>query len=388
MPATRDARGRWFYRKMVKLPDGRKLRVSGVPEVNTKAAALREEELHIARLKNPEAERKEVPKFDEWFNGRFWDEWVIGRKNKPSSQEEKRGIFDIHLQDAFGALRLNEIKTTEIAQFRAKLVRAQLSEKRINNILAVLSKALRYAVDVELIDHAPKVGLFRVERPEISFWSFDEYARLLAAAEQYGPEWYAAACLAGEAGLRVGEVKALKWREHVDLIAGTITVAQQIRHGVMGTPKGRTRRTVPMTATLLDALKRLDVVRTGYVVRSAEGSPKSDNQAEWAITAICNRAGLCTAEKHKWHRLRHTFGTHAAQFGVNPWTLMTWMGHKRVDETMLYVHVAQGHRRPLADDVLAAGRSEPDPDLRVLAMLSARRGSHVAAKPKIVSNYS
>jgi hypothetical protein len=26
--------------------------------------------------------------------------------------------------------------------------------------------------------------------------------------------------------------------------------------------------------------------------------------------------------------------------GVNPWTLMTWMGHKTITETMRYVHVA------------------------------------------------
>jgi hypothetical protein len=28
-------------------------------------------------------------------------------------------------------------------------------------------------------------------------------------------------------------------------------------------------------------------------------------------------------------------------FGVNPWHLMTWMGHKQVIETMLYVHLAE-----------------------------------------------
>jgi integrase len=60
----------------------------------------------------------------------------------------------------------------------------------------------------------------------------------------------AAVSLAGEAGLRVGEVKALRWREDVDMVAGTVTVNQQMRQGVVGTPKGRTRRTVPMTALL------------------------------------------------------------------------------------------------------------------------------------------
>ncbi len=51
---------------------------------------------------------------------------------------------------------------------------------------------------------------------------------------------------------------------------------------------------------------------------------------------------------------------------------MTWMGHKRVDETMLYVHVAENHRRELPEPVLAAASLESDPDRRVLAMLDAR----------------
>ena len=59
-------------------------------------------------------------------------------------------------------------------------------------------------------------------------------------------------------------------------------------------------------------------------------------------------------------------------FGVNPWRLMTWMGHKRVDETMLYVHLAEQHRRDVPTPVLKAGARELDPDLRILAMLSAR----------------
>lgn len=43
----------------------------------------------------------------------------------------------------------------------------------------------------------------------------------------HGEDCYAAVCLAGEAGLRVGEVKALRWRENVDMIARTLTVNQQ-----------------------------------------------------------------------------------------------------------------------------------------------------------------
>jgi integrase len=55
----------------------------------------------------------------------------------------------------------------------------------------------------------------------------------------------------------------------------------------------------------------------------------------------------------RWHKLRHTFGTHAALFGVNPWSLMVWMGHKTITETLRYVHVAHAHRRPVPQVVLA-----------------------------------
>jgi hypothetical protein len=72
-----------------------------------------------------------------------------------------------------------------------------------------------------------------------------------------------------------------------------------------------------------------------------------------------------------FHTLRHTFGTHAALFGVNPWWLQAWLGHKRIDETMLYVHVAEAHPRELPKLVRQASRVG-DPDKRVLAMLGAR----------------
>ena len=78
-----------------------------------------------------------------------------------------------------------------------------------------------------------------------------------------------------------------------------------------------------------------------------------------------------------FHTLRHTFGTHAALFGVNPWRLQAWLGHKRIDETMLYVHVAEAHPRELPEHVQQAARIEGDPDRRILAMLAAR-GNTVA----------
>ena len=367
-------RERWFWIVDVdwEAPDGSKTRVRKVSPIQTKRFAEEyERQVRDDLLMGRYGRRKEIPLFRDWYHGRYWREWVVGRRNKPSTVQGKLSVYQQHLEAVFGHKHLDEIRAGEIAAFRASLVEKGLTDKTINNILTILSKPLHYAADVDVIAKAPKVGLFKVEAPEIEFWEIEQYARLLTAAEKEGPVVQAAVSLAGEAGLRVGEVKALRWREDVDMVAGTITVNQQMRQGVVGTPKGRTRRTVPMTALLWDALKRLPVTREGLVIRNLAGQAKSDeNQMKNLSYRVCRLAGL---PERGWHTLRHTFGTHAAFFGVNPWRLMTWMGHKRIDETMRYVHVADGHRRELPPELIAAVTGELDPDRRILKLLGARR---------------
>jgi integrase len=362
----------------ITFPDGSKDRLREVVPVSNKRLAeqwerQRREELlrqWEQRKYGAETQRKEVPTFDEWFNGRYWHEWVVGKRNKPGTIESKKAIYKKHLKPVFGQLRLDKIGVAEVASFRGDLVEQGLADKTINNILAVLSKPLRYAAEVELIAKAPKVGLFKVEPPEIVFWEYAEYARILAATKREGEMVYAAVCLAGEAGLRVGEVKAVRWREDVDMIARTITVNQQTRKGITGTPKGRTRRTVPMTDTLYQALRALSVVREGLVIRGVPGQARSDeNQIKNMMYRVCRLAGL---PERGWHTMRHSFGTHAAMLGVNPWRLMAWLGHKRMEETMRYVHIASDHMREAPPEVLAAVDGELDPDRKVIRMLGGR----------------
>ncbi len=211
--------------------------------------------------------------------------------------------------------------------------------------------------------------MFKVEAPEITWVEIEDYPRILAAAREEGEAWHVATRLAAEAGLRIGEIRALDWQRDVDLIAGTLTVNHQIRHGQLGPPKGRTRRTIPMTASLRQVLRKLEVLRRGFVARSSDGSGMTDGQTMHAIRRIRDHSGV---PLRGWHVLRHSFGTHAALFGVNAWRLQAWLGHKRIEQTMGYVHVAEAHGRTIPPSILAAGAGEQDPERRVLAMLGAR----------------
>ena len=143
MPVRRNCRGTWFYRKRVKLSDGSRVDITGTPSRNTKEAAERAERAHIDRVLNPPpvpVEKKEVPTYREWFwgldssseepNGRFWLEWVVANKNKPSECATKISIYENHLEPRFSQKRLDEIDAEAIANLRALLVGEGLSEKR------------------------------------------------------------------------------------------------------------------------------------------------------------------------------------------------------------------------------------------------------------------
>ena len=385
MPVRRGADGKWRFRKVVKLDDGKKVRISGTPQLNTKVAAEALERREIERvLRGPVVvpSKKEVPTFEDWFHGRFWTERLLSRQQSDGELENKRCIYKYHLGPFLGAMPLDTIGTSTIAAFRAALVEKQLKAKTINNILAVVSTAMKYAVDAELIDRAPKIGLLRYEKPEIEFWEFDEYARIVEVAEETGATCAAAVLLAGEAGLRVGEVMGLRWCD-VDLVGGSLTVAQKIRRGEVGPPKGRRRRSIPLTGALDAALRALGTARTGFVIADLNGRPFTETEARELLLRVLRRAQLQKRSK-LWHLLRHTFGTHAALLGVNGWLLMVWMGHRDLETTLEYTHVARAHQRPIPPAMLQAAAGETDPDRRVLALLSARRhlrGKNVAKEP-------
>ena len=387
MPARRDTRGVWRYRKVVTLPNGNTERISGTPAINKQWAALSAEEDHVLRILDAARKpptKKEVPTLEAWFLGRYWTEWCVGQLNKPGTLAEKTSIFEHHLRGPLGHLRLDEIDVGKVQELKAALdgrsnrYLKPLALKTRNNIMAVLAHALRYAEEAGVLDAAPRIRPFKFQSPEIETLDFEEWSRMLEAAEKEGQGMLTACKLGGEAGLRRGEILALRW-EDIDLVAGRLTVCRQLREGYEGTPKGGRRRVVPLTSGVLAVLKALPQVRRGRVIYTPDGEPVAEAALNHGIYRVCRRAGL---SERGWHVLRHSFATHLAHFGVNPWRLQAWLGHSSINMTMRYVHHVEEHSRPLPEEIVEAGKGILDPDQRVLVMLAARtavvRGNRVA----------
>src|SRR5687768_14953575 len=117
MPVRRDSRtGRWFFRKQVRMHDGRRVRIFGVPTTvglaNTKLGAEEAERREVQRVlstgvvKVDPPEAKEVPTVEE-FTKVYLD--VSRVDNKPSSVDTKDQILRRHIVPFFGALGLDRV---------------------------------------------------------------------------------------------------------------------------------------------------------------------------------------------------------------------------------------------------------------------------------------
>lgn len=262
-------------------------------------------------------------------------------ENKASEQASKESIFREHLVPFFGPTPIDKIDDLAIAAYKAAKLRPKaaprpLAPKTINNHLTVLGKSLALAVSWKLLRSAPKVGFLRVPEAAIDFLTFDEAPALLAAADA-GP-WRTMILLGLRAGLRQGEILALRWSD-VDLERGTIRVSRRIWNGNVDTPKGGRSRDVPISGELAAALSALaSRAGGGLVFPSPEGERHlRKNECKWPLWRACRRAGL---RRVGWHVLRHTFASHLVMRGVSLKAVQELLGHRDIKQTMRYAHLA------------------------------------------------
>ncbi len=391
MSARRDNRSgksHWFYRKMIRLPDGRRVRIFGVPTTvglpDSKEGAEQAERDHIARvLKTGEVTQtppppKEVPKLRD-FVATYME--ISSLVNKDSWLVAKELLLRVHILPALGDKRLDEIDYAMIEDFKIALSKKNalrcgyrnttnpalaakprtLSKKTINNCLTVLRRALVIAKKRGIIAAVPEFEWFRIPLPKFDFLTFEEADRLIAAAES---EEQTMIIVALRTGLRYGELAALRW-EDVDLVAGRVTVRQRLYRGKFGTPKGGRPREVPLSEDARAALKRHRHLRGPLVFCDMDGRPLTPGVPRYAIKRNSKRAGL----RHLgWHVLRHTFASHLAMCGAPLKAIQELMGHTTIQMTMRYAHLAPEIAR---DSVQLLDRRSRLSD----------RGSSVAATP-------
>ena len=304
-----------------------------------------------------------------------------------------------HLKPAFGSYRLASLCTAAIQQFVNSKYLSGLSVASIKTIIAPLSHAFEYAIDLNYVRYNPCT---RIKYPPESavkkkreVISLGEYNIIMQEMALHKP-FDAAVMIGFYAGLRISETFALTWND-IDFDNRTISVNKQVVNRKVGTDccsqeslsergwcfqstKTRTsNRVVTVSADVINALKRLkkdqqeNRLRYGkhyyelhlkdeydekrqpihriinvnrnelcvwpaadMVFRHKNGKYLSPHSFKYPARIIHNKLGI---EKFTYHSLRHSHATMLIQAGVSPKAVQGRLGHTSINTTFdKYVH--------------------------------------------------
>ncbi len=342
-PVTGEPKEAWMIDVTVTLTDGRTERIRRVAPLQNKRAAeryefeVRQQVLEGHREEDQPKKIGPAPTLAE-FCDPFVNVYAVNN-NKLSGVEAKRIICNNHLVPAFGSRRLDDIGVERIEGFKSQLLKAGYSPKTVNNCLAVLARLFAVAVEWKKLAKAdvPKIQWLKVPEAEFDFFTFVEADRLIEAAT----DWKAMIIVGVRAGLRIGELLALRW-EDVDLVSGRIVVRQGLSRGVISTPKNGTSREIPLSDQAWTALKGHRHLRSEFVFCGEGGRLLTRGECKWPLWAVCRRAGL---RRIGWHVLRHSFASHLTMRGVPIKAIQELLGHSTIEMTMRYAHLSPDVRR-------------------------------------------
>jgi integrase len=319
-------------------------------------------------------EKNSMPTFEDY--SKQWLDHYARLECKTSTHRSYEQLLRLHVTPRFGKKRLNEITRESVKQFASDLSRQRMVDKKtgadqsrfsrnsLRLILNALRSVLNAAVEDGLIHANPatKVGRFaKSEKPthKASAMTRREAERFLEAVQEVCPDWYPFFLTALRAGLRRGELIALKWG---DIQFGAsenasdryIFVQQNWVLNEFTSPKSRESRRVDLSRQLRRVLFSLYdrrfaaaqaeghmSIADDLVFPSQAGTPQTpDNIAVRYMQPALTKAGL---RKFRLHDLRHTFGSLLIQDGASLAYVKEQMGHSSIQITVdTYGHLVPG----------------------------------------------
>jgi integrase len=307
--------------------------------------------------------------------GAHLERWLdhVRAQVSPKTYERYCGVVRGNILPALGSVLLTKLQPAQISEMYAKALvsgrrdgRGGLSPATVLYMHRLLKEALTVAVrEWRLLPWSPAdaVKAPKVKRAKMRALDTAETAALLDAARPL--RLFMAVLLAVTAGLRRGEICALRWR-NIDLSARQIAVigsTEQVKRTTREkTPKSGQARTVALATFAVEELCRHktrqaeELLKLGirqddnmYVVAQADGRPLKPNSLTHEFVRFIVGAAL---PRVRFHDLRHSHATHMLSSNIHPKVVQERLGHSGVAITLdLYSHVLPGMQEDAAERV-------------------------------------
>ena len=360
----RKLRGKWYL--VIDYRGKRKTRVIGTDrKIAEEVRRQVEAKLALADygilLDNQE---KALPTFGEYTER--WMKEYAEVENKPSTVVKHEQVLRLYLLPEFATKRLGAIRRDEVKAFLAALASGgKLSRNSMRLILSTLRVILNHAVEDGLLGRNPaeKLGRFTKvdaeQKVKASAMSREEAERFLEAAQKNFPNFYPLFLTALRAGLRRGELIALKWG---DIQFGAseedsnryILVQRNWVCGSFTSPKSKKSRRVDLSRQLRRVLLELRDKRLLGAFLSGKSSLSDELVFPSETGTVINPENIyhryflpcleCAGlRRFRFHDLRHTFGSLLIQDGASLAYVKEQMGHSSIQVTVdTYGHLIPG----------------------------------------------
>lgn len=355
-------RSQWRSRRGRKPPTA--LDANGAAQAMGEAIRRHEDERSLARVREEEA-RKRALDLPTAAREYLDNAEAVGELRR-STLADYRYCMEARILRApeLADKPLVDITPRDVRRWRDRLLREGASPRTANKLRQLLANVYRYAARPDAygieLDPVGPVEKVREQRPgRINYFTPEDVEALVLVAREgrhrtppkhpVGDDerrWRAledeqdAALFttAAYAGLRKGELLALRWRD-VDFSGDTIGVWRSYTSGAEGATKSEEPRSVPMAAQVAAALKRLRKRRRftrpdDLVFCSRTGEHLDGSALRRRYVAARDAAGL---RPLRFHDLRHAFASQASLFFA-PHEVQEFMGHADVRTTRRYTH--------------------------------------------------
>ena len=275
-----------------------------------------------------------------------------GAPYKPSVIRGYEAVLEKHVYERLGACRLAEIRRGDLQDLIEALQGEGLDPSTIRNVLMPVRTIYRRALKRGHVAVNPTLGLElpAVEGKRERVASPEEATRLLAALpEDDQPLW----ATAFYAGLRMGELRALKW-ENVELAADIIRVEYgwDRVEGLIAPKSKKGTRTVPIAGLLRGYLsehrrRRFALgQRGGFVFGETATEPFDYDRTYDRALRVWKKAKLAPITLHE---CRHTYVTLMHEAGFSLEEIGDYVGHNSAYMTDRYRHLREGHEARAAE---------------------------------------
>lgn len=243
----------------------------------------------------------------------------------------------------FEGKHFNQITLQDIEQYKTWRLGTKVQNATVNRELALFKAVVNRAVQMGILMPNPlqKIKLLKEPAGRIRYLSPDEILKLIEVCRRCMrvPALYPIVQLALNTGMRIGEIRSLKW-SHIDFNQKLI---------LLDVTKNGRRREIPINGLTDQMLTHWPRHLFSPYVFVNPKTAKPFTKIDKCFRRAVKKAGITD---FRFHDLRHTFASLLRQKGFDLGLIKDLLGHSSLAMVLRYAHLGENEGRKAVESMM------------------------------------